>query len=95
MCTLFEKISDMRVLRTRICLYSTSICTTPYSGPRPWATVRGARLPTARDEELGCLLSRTGLRAQELQQFGVDFLCMGPRNAVRTTLDDHQTRARD
>jgi hypothetical protein len=51
-----------------------------------------ARLPTVRDKELGGLLSRSGLRAQELQQFGVDFLCMGPRNAVRTTLDDHQAR---
>jgi hypothetical protein len=52
-----------------------------------------ARLPTARDEELGRLLGGAGLGAQELQQFGVDFLCMRPRDAVRTTLDNHEARA--
>jgi len=52
-----------------------------------------ARLPTARDEGLGRLLGGAGLGAQELQQFGVDFLCMRPGDAVRTTLDDHEARA--
>ncbi len=52
-----------------------------------------ARLPTVRDEELGRLLGGVGLGAQELQQFGVDFLCMRPRDAVRAPLDDHEARA--
>ena len=47
-----------------------------------------ARLPTAREAELG-----RPLGAQELQQVGVDFLCMRPRDAVRTTLDDYEARA--
>jgi hypothetical protein len=52
-----------------------------------------APLPTARDEGLGRLLGGAGLGAQELQQFGVDFLCMRPWDAVRTALDDHEARA--
>jgi hypothetical protein len=41
---------------------------------RPLARVRLPRSPRARDEELGRPLGGAGLGAQELQQFGVDFL---------------------
>jgi hypothetical protein len=59
---------------------------------KPAVGKRG-RLPTARDEELGCPLGRGGLSAQEIQQFCVDLSCMCPRDAVRTALDDHEARA--
>jgi len=78
----------------KLCASATSHERSPKRLANPSVGKRtAARLPTARDEGLGRLLSGAGLGAQELQQFGVDFLCMRPRDAVRTTLDDHEARA--